>query len=251
MRSWGRKVLAEHVLPSLDPHKNGQYAFAERIAPQCNTFIEVGAKRGEWVTFFLEKGGAAGPNGLLFEPYEESCTLLNKQYGDSLQIEVVQAAVGHAIGEANFFEKPDGRTTLSLFDLFGDAKSSQKRYAVTTLDEEAYQRGWDHIDFVKINAEGSDGLVLLGANRLLSEQRIGMVEFEYSERWAKANKTLCAAIDYLKARGYTTYILHPNGLYRFNYEYYGDFFCHSRFVALLPEKEALLGDFLRKHTYYS
>lgn len=251
LRSFGREVIAKHVLPSHDPAQNGEFAFAERIAPQCSTFIEVGAKAGVWAEFFLEKSGVAGPNGLLFEPCEVSCEQLNALYRDSLQVEVIQAAVGHALGEAYFFEKPGGRSSLSLFDLFEDSDSAQKRYRVTTLDEETYQRGWDYVDFVKINAEGSDGLVLLGANRLISEKRIGMVQFEYGERWAKANKTLCAAIDFLKIRGYETYILHKDGLYLFDYKYLGDFFCRSHFVALLPHKEVLLGDFLRKHTCYS
>jgi len=251
LRSFGKGVIGAHVLPSPDPHKNGQYALATRIASHCHSFIEVGAKKGAWAGFFLEKSGSAGPNGLLFEPYEESADVLNAAYGDSLQVEVVQAAVGHAVGEADFFGKPGGRMSLSLFDLFGDARSEQKRYPVTTLDEETYQRGWEQVDFVKINAEGSDGLVLQGANRLIAENSIGMLQFEYGPRWAKANKTLCAAIDFLKARGYETYILHPDGLYAFDYETFGDFFCHSYFVALLPEKEALLGDFLRKHTHHS
>lgn len=253
LRALGRGVIGAHVLSSSDPHANGQYALAKRIAGHCHSFIEVGAKRGAWANFFLKKSGTAGPSGLLFEPYEENADVLNAAYGDSLQVEVVQAAVGHAVGEADFFEHPGGRTSLSLslFDLFGGAGLPQKRYPVTTLDEETYQRGWEQVDFVKINAEGCDGLVLQGASRLITENSIGMLQFEYGPRWAKAGKTLCAAIDFLRARGYETYILHPDGLYAFDYETFGDFFCQSYFVALLPEKEALLGDFLRKQTYHA
>lgn len=59
--------------------------------------------------------------------------------------------------------------------------------ATTTVDEFSAARELARIDWLTLDAEGWDGMILRGAERMLSERRVSVLEFEFSPRaWALA-----------------------------------------------------------------
>lgn len=91
---------------------------------------------------------------------------------------------------------------------------------------------------LKIDAEGYDLHVLLGARGLLESRRIGVVQFEYNAPWARAGSTLSFAFQLLRGAGYRVFLLKAGGLYRFEPDRVGEYFHYSNFVALRLDVEA-------------
>ena len=72
---------------------------------------------------------------------------------------------------------PDGNEALPW-------RSPARRVPVTTVDNELSARGWQDVDFLKIDTEGYDLNVLLGASDLLARKGVKVVQFEYNATWA-------------------------------------------------------------------
>jgi hypothetical protein len=80
------------------------------------------------------------------------------------------------------------------------------------LDSFCDQHTIRNIDFLKIDTEGSELNVLLGARSLLREKRIGILQFEYGGTYTDAHIYLKDVYDLLKGYGYTIYKIVPGGL---------------------------------------
>jgi hypothetical protein len=103
---------------------------------------------------------------------------------------------------------------------------------ITTVDHEARTAGITRVHLLKIDCEGYDLQVLRGAAGLLGAQRVDVVQFEYNSQWAYGCSTLGAALQMLSEYGYAVYLLKHDGLWRFPYQRYGEFFTYANFVAL-------------------
>ena len=87
-----------------------------------------------------------------------------------------------------------------------------KKCRITTLQDFVEVAGLDHITLVKIDTEGHDLAVLRGAQALLEQRRISVVQFEYNHRWVYSRSFLCDAFDLLRPLGYCLGKLTPLGV---------------------------------------
>ena len=105
-----------------------------------------------------------------------------------------KTAVSNHVGTAEFTRNRDPGTN-SLIGGLGDSASPTAVYTVpvTTLDTFVEEQGLDGIDVLKIDVEGADLEVLLGASSLLSSGRIKAIVVEIpltSVRRAEMNELL-------------------------------------------------------------
>jgi FkbM family methyltransferase len=139
-----------------------------------------------------------------FEPASSSYEVLNARVA-RLPIDVRVQRVGlsnfegrtdlHVVGETigvNSFHPPHGMSVVRTEEV-----------AVTTLDRFASAARIDSIDAVKVDTEGEDMAVLEGAQQLFEARRIGVVQFEYNERWIGARRLLRDAFDLILGHGYS------------------------------------------------
>jgi len=70
----------------------------------------------------------------------------------------------------------------------------------------------DHIDFLKIDAEGSEFDILKGAYDLLDQQKIKYIQFEYGGCFRDAGITLKEVYLYLNSFGYKTGLISVQGV---------------------------------------
>jgi len=87
---------------------------------------------------------------------------------------------------------------------------------VGTLDAYVRLEGISHIDYLKIDTEGYDALVLEGAERLLQEGQIDAIEFEYHSiaYWSRGGperRFLRDVVQKLDKYGFACYILGRDG----------------------------------------
>jgi len=173
---------------------------------------------------------------LLFDPSESAIEALRPRFKAYSVLEVIHSAVGKISGYATLFEEPNSGEMSSLVPGVSSTDAIKKQVKIVTLDEEAECRNLKYIDFLKIDAEGYDLHVLLGAYNLLYHQKIGYVQFEYNSSWAPANSTLSAALNFLSSVGYHVFLLRPGRLVNLDYDLYGEYFNYSNFVAVSPHK---------------
>ena len=224
---------------------NGEKRAVDMIAPTCRTFMDVGANVGDWTDLFLRVGGDQ-MQGVLIEPSGSAMTRLEERFRGRSGISMVHAAASDQAGEAVFSEEANAGETSSLVRSFSHSSSKKVIVQVTTVDDEAAKAGLTEIDMLKIDTEGFDLHVLNGAKRMLSEGRIGILQFEYNTPWARAGSTLAAAFSLLEGYGYQVFLLRSTGLHPLNYELYGEYFRYSNFVAALPRKLPVLAPMIRE-----
>jgi FkbM family methyltransferase len=208
------------------------------IAPSACHFIDVGANSGEWTEMFASK--MAIPSGDAFEPYPPTFELLTTRLRSLQQakIQCHRLALGSAPGFAEFYSDGAGDETASLVRGMQSEKRDTCLVEITTLDAFLVRRE-GIVDMVKIDAEGFDLKVLLGASQLFSEGRIGVVQFEYNASWRDAGATLSAAVGFLQAHNYSTFILKGAGIYSFAPATLGEYFRYTNLIAFQPEHRIL------------
>ncbi len=130
--------------------------------------------------------------GVLFEPSRFTFEILKEKLRDhARQLSLVEAAVAEREGVLLFSEEPNAGETSSLLTSAASSGATKYQVKVTTLDIKLENLGFEHVDFLKIDAEGYDFPVLQGASSLLQENRIKALQFEYNSYWASSGNTLC------------------------------------------------------------
>lgn len=120
---------------------------------------------------FVNEGLAAAPGELLFHDYENMCN-------------------SFALRKETALETP---------------QSYMAR--ITTLDLFCRANGIDHVNFLKIDAEGYDLDVLEGARDLLSRQGVDIFMFEFASGWSATKRYLWEARDYCEPLPYRLFHL--------------------------------------------
>jgi FkbM family methyltransferase len=234
MNFHSRKVFKYHFAQSSNINDNGELLLVKVVTPHIVNFVDVGANIGEWTKIVLEHGPQI-IKGLLYEPNQECFIRLQKDFGDHNLLTIFNIALGDKTEEKTFFENVCA-SNLSSF-VSSDSNSIAKTVLVNTLDDESIKQGLTSIDFLKIDTEGYDFKVIQGARNLLEKQAIGVIQFEYNRNWLETHTMLKSAIDFLESYNYLVFLLKSDGLYQFRYEWYGEYFEYSNFVAIAPKWE--------------
>lgn len=202
--------------------------------------IDVGANVGRWSGAMLIAARRAGRLNDIqlhaFEPSSYTFALLSEAL-DGDPVKLHRAALCEQLGTADLYVIAPGAGTNSLHASPGsETGGATENVATTTLDFYAHQTGLDHLTLVKIDTEGHDLAVLRGANRLFSEHRISVAQFEYNHRWVFARAFLRDAFELLVPLGYRLGKLTPQGV-----EFYPGWdpeletFVEANYIACLPQ----------------
>jgi FkbM family methyltransferase len=99
------------------------------------------------------------------------------------KITIIHKAVSSKPGSVSF-DMQDG-TSENAHMVPGGAEHSPNMYTipVTTVSDEFRSEGVAHLDLLKIDTEGFEKLVLLGAEQILKEQKVSVILFEYGLNW--------------------------------------------------------------------
>jgi FkbM family methyltransferase len=168
--------------------------------------FDVGANTGAWAEAMLRFGAA---EIYAFEPCHETFLLLQQRLRNRAQL--FELACSSANGTAPLHVRAAGAGTNTLAEPI-DAGAYPSRQQITTITVADFCRhhGIDRIDLLKIDAEGHDFEVLLGAEPML--ERISAIQFEYNVRWIGQRRFLRDAFQLLQARGFQVGRLTPQGV---------------------------------------
>lgn len=132
------------------------------------------------------------PNGAVF----------SNATGSVARWEIHHAAASDTVGTAKF---PACETELCSLDHSTQPNVKLIDVRMTTVDFEMFHLGINYIDVLKIDAEGFDSAVLRGAERALSQRRVGLLKFEYNVMGLWRTATLRDTVDFLARYQYVCY----------------------------------------------
>ena len=233
VRNQARCVIKYHLAEGPNVRDTGEM-WLQRKAADGNTFVDVGANVGDWLSGIVAHKAGAPFRALAFEPSSSALDRLRARFANDARVEIVAAAAGDEPGMLSFVEEPNAGKGSTLVPGLGRIAGTTRTVPVTTIDEQLARAGWDRVDMLKIDAEGYDARVIRGASRALAEGRIRVLQFEYNRSWQLAGETLHGCYRTLEAFGYRVFLLKRDGLYVLNYALYEEYFEYSNFVAIAP-----------------
>ena len=201
-----------------DPRTNGEYWLLERVlrASRQNPMVllDVGANVGDWSAEALRLArGVTAIRILAVEPSHATCATLTARFGDYDNVEVHECALSTASGHATLYSSSDYARTNSFSSLSGPNTESVR---VTTLDELLLQSATGTVAMAKIDAEGSDALILRGAQRALTSGAIEVIQFEYNWRWILFHQSLRDVFELIADKPYKLAKLVNRGLHYYD-----------------------------------
>lgn len=153
-------------------------ALLERFLTPGSVMVDVGASYG---VYSLRASRLVGDSGriIAFEPALKSFGVLeqNLALNRASNVVCVRMALSDRDGEAFLYHHPDpGRNSLARVD---DQVKNYEVVLVRTLDSMLSELGVTKVNFIKVDAEGADELVLRGAQVTLTTFKPAVL-FEYN-----------------------------------------------------------------------
>lgn len=155
------------------------------FGPRPITLFDVGANDGG----YLEASLQVFEDQLTawsFEPQSTSFERLSSRFSTNARIHLHRVALSSEPGSATLFFRDEGETTASLarehsYRLASPEQLQSETVAVTTVDSICAQEGIPQIDLLKIDTEGHELDVLLGASGMVRGGAIAAIQFEFGE----------------------------------------------------------------------
>jgi FkbM family methyltransferase len=180
----------------------GTYFLEEQIlncwtkaAKEAEVIFDVGANSGIYSLAAL----AMQPNAVVhaFEPTPEIAGRLRQtaQLNRLENLIVHEVAVASHTGQAVLSRYRGGLGTNEGMNYIcaGTGKPGEERVSTICLDKFCYQRDITRIDLLKIDVQGHEHSVLLGARDLIGHGRLGVIYMELN--WLRGPGSLCPATE--------------------------------------------------------
>lgn len=196
---------------SYNPEKNGERWLLERLrAESFATIIDVGANVGKWATLAATTFPAATVHALEIVP--ATFARLRTETAGFPGIRPVNLGLAERTGRLAIRYHPSASAHATFTEYPHGWTGERIECDVTTGDEFLDTHGLKMVDFVKIDVEGAEHLVLQGLRRSLDNRCIRFLQFEYgrvnilTRFLLKDFYDLFAGYDYVVGKIYPDYV---------------------------------------------
>jgi FkbM family methyltransferase len=197
--------------------------------------FDVGANIGEWTLACLKQDAGSKAQIFPFEPSAPTFQRLSDSVKSFATVTPVKRALSNHTGRA-FLQIAGELAGSNSLETSSAATTGTEPVELITADEFCQTHKIDHIDLLKIDAEGHDMMVIEGARGLLSRRAIGVVQFEYNWRWVEPHKTLLDAFKFFAPLGYRIGKITPKGIeFYSSWHHELEMFREANYIACLPE----------------
>jgi FkbM family methyltransferase len=184
----------------------------DRVRPTDICF-DVGANIGYHTTLMAQAAPAGEVHSFEPVPVNWHLACLNVLINGFQNVTNNNIALGDRQGRVAFSTATDGAYS-SMVPTGRRAESSRIEVEVDTLDAYVHVRGLKRVDVLKVDVEGAEGLVLQGAQRLLSDPtrrpRIIMVEL-FDANHVQYQTSIGEIVRQMAEFGYSPKIVGPGG----------------------------------------
>lgn len=170
--------------------------------------FDIGSNKGEWAEILVQ--GVKEMH--LFEPNQILLHYTQVKFDTLTNVKYNEVGVFRSAGQQEFHyfvNNNNGLSSIYFNQFWIDQGLPMCRGTIKTITLDDYWPSDTPIDFVKIDVEGADYDVLLGAKHLLRQKQIKFIQIEYSNHYALAGRTFQDVVDLVRNYGYQIY--HFNG----------------------------------------
>jgi FkbM family methyltransferase len=221
-----------------EPSTNGEDYVQNVVlkhAPMPVVF-DVGANIGDWTASILGKHNSVSVHA--FEPSSETFSVLHQRNIESTSVTLVRKACSDHVGDSCLIVHGPtwGTNSLAPKESRLGGGVTTEAVALTTIDVYCDENDIQRINLLKVDAEGHDMAVMLGANKMLRSGSVDVIQFEYNHCWIEERRLLRDAFDYLKPLGYEIGKISGNVI-----QFYPDWHveletnCEANYIACVPE----------------
>jgi FkbM family methyltransferase len=229
-----------------DISTNGELRLMQQVLPQCHVVFDVGAHIGEWTSLAL----GINPR-LSIHSFEPSEVTYERLVGRSFPASVVcnNFGLSSKAEERVLYLFEEGAGINSLYrrqglESFGlTTQRHEETVALDTLDH--YCQSWDieGIDYLKLDVEGHELEVFKGASKMLEDERIRIIQFEYGGANIDARVFLKDMVGFLSEFGYAFHKIYPRRLEKIeHYDQTLENFQYQNWIAVADSGRHLFGD---------
>jgi FkbM family methyltransferase len=233
---------------------NGEKHLVEKVITswQCDqefVSFDVGAHSGVW-TDLIRQAKLPKIECHLFEPTPHLFHALVEKYGSNSDIYVNQIAMADIDGEYEFLQYEDRGSTVNSLVIDHNFHSTEfdsgavRHVLVEKGDTYCSTRQVDEINFLKIDVEGGEMMVLNGFSEMIANQQIGIIQFEYGYANGDEGTLMRDFYQFWESNGYSVGVLRRDGVAFQPFSYpLNNFDSGPNFVAALPEYVEMLKHF--------
>lgn len=190
-----------------DIETNGELDFLRKYLQDCKVVFDVGANVGEWTQVVLANNPHVEVH--CFEPSADTFKTLSSNKFIS-EVRCNNIGLGSTHEEKKFYVFGDESTVNSVYLRDGMVPLREYAIKIDTIDNYCAKNGVKRIDFLKIDVEGNELEVLKGAQKMLREDRIKIVQFEYGGTYIDSRTFLKDIFNYFSDLNYRIYKIYPD-----------------------------------------
>ena len=220
---------------------DGELDLMYKLIHSGDTVFDIGANIGEWSLLALELNRSI--HLYAFEPLPLIFHDLQQHLSNYLNAHVFNLALSNNTGRTNFcyYDETYEFSSLSSFYLREALKQDHKAPKIIEVEQETLtyfclNHGIDKIDFLKIDAEGAEWVILQGAIDLIKQNKIAAIQFEYGGCYLDAKVKLEEIFYFLTNYEYIVFRIIPKGLIQIaEWSPHLENFTISNYVAIKKE----------------
>ena len=173
--------------------------------------LDIGANRGEYSELLLNTVPKAEIHA--FEPAAKTFKLLDGRLGSRANVSIYNFALGNIDGSAHLYkENPIARiASLTPLDITQDHLTEE--IAIRRLDSVFPTLNVEQIHLAKIDVEGHEMDVLMGAEEVIRSGKIKNIQFELGEFSIDTRTTLKSFFTFFGDYQYELFLIRPRSLY--------------------------------------
>lgn len=211
----GLETLYNEGFSDDNPETNGEYFIAQQLISDGDIVFDVGANVGDWSDFVLKH--KKNVKLYLFEPILDIYEKLFSRFKGCPNVQIFPFAFNNIPEIKSFFyyKQNSGLSSLHRRSLVVEQQLNLVpetfKIQTKTLDSFTKEMNIEHINFIKIDTEGNEYYILKGAEKLIENQKIDFLQFEYGGTYLESHAKLEAVFNLLTKHKYEIFrITHQN-----------------------------------------
>lgn len=222
--------------------KNGEKKILENLSKyNFKTIFDVGANTGDWTGIAQKSFPKCSFH--LFELSKETFLNLNKRFHNKKNILLRNVALSNSIGNLEYqdFGENSGLNSLLKNANYHQEDFQLKTTTSTTGDEYCLVNNINHIDFLKIDVEGAENIVLNGFSGMIKKQKIDIIQFEYGYTHGDSHFLMKDFYNLFIENNYSVGPIKKNGVIFMDFDYrLNNFQSGPNFIAVSNKKKSII-----------
>ncbi len=219
----------------------GRFAFLDMskfVHKEKPLIFDVGANIGQSISLFKKQF----PHSIIhsFEPSPKTFEILQKANGNRNDVHLWNIALGSKVEQKVLLENSnsDMSSFLPLAEFGWGEIKTKTIVPVSTIDQFCYEKNISHIDILKIDTQGFDFDVIKGAEKVIQENRIGLLYFEiiFSEQY-EGLPPVPEIFDYLFTHGFKLITLYSFAIQQGLASWTNGLFIHKSYLPNTVKNE--------------